>query len=111
MDIGHAIGKVKRFYDETKKLELSFFKAHDINIILEDDAIDYIIEQAVNSDAPVDSFNQQLSRDFTLGLQLIREKTGRNRFYISRQGLTSPESFIENLVKTEISSLQAKKTD
>jgi len=38
LDIGSIITKIKSFYDEIKKIELYFFKNHDINIVLEEDA-------------------------------------------------------------------------
>ncbi len=103
MDIGHAIEKIKSFYDGIKKIELSFFKEHDINIILEEDAIDHIIEQVVNTSASIDSYYEKLSQDFKLGLKLIQEKTGKNRFFISREGLTSPDKYLDELVRTELS--------
>jgi endopeptidase Clp ATP-binding regulatory subunit ClpX len=103
MDIGHAIEKIKSFYDEIKKIELSFFKEHDINIVLEENAIDFIIEQLINSSTSIDSFYDKLSGDFKLGLKLIFEKTGKNRFFINREALTSPDTYLDNLIKAELS--------
>ena len=106
MDINHAIQKIKNFYDEIKKLELSFFKSHDINIVLEDDAIDYIIEQVVKAASSIESFYDRMSGDLKLGLKLIQEKTNKNRFFISRQALMDPETFLNTLVKNELSRLK-----
>ena len=106
MDINHAIQKIKTFYDEIKKLELSFFKSHDINIVLEDDAIDYIIEQVVKLSASIASFYDRMSDDLKLGLKLIQEKTTKNRFFITRQALIDPETFINTLIKNELSMLR-----
>ncbi len=102
MDVGHIIYKVKSLYDEIKKIELSFYKKHDINIVLEDDAIDFIIEQLANPAIHIADFERQLSIDFELGLKLVREKTGRNRFFITRKALLEPETFISNLIKDEL---------
>jgi len=102
MDTGSVIKKIKSFYDEIKKIELYFFKTHDINIVLEEDAIDYIIEQLVTSEIRIDVFYKQLTEDFELGLKLVREKTERNRFFISRKALLNPESFISELIKDEL---------
>ena len=104
MDTGSVIKKIKSFYDEIKKIELYFFKTHDINIVLEEDAIDYIIEQLVTSEIRMDVFYKQLTEDFELGLKLVREKTERNRFFISRKALLNPESFISELIKDELST-------
>ncbi|MFH0998539.1 MAG: AAA family ATPase [Pseudomonadota bacterium] len=102
MDVGHIIHKVKSLYDEIKKIELSFYKKHDINIVLEDDAIDFIIEQLANPAIHIADFERQLSIDFELGLKLVREKTGKNRFFITRKALLEPETFISNLIKDEL---------
>ncbi|MCX5881553.1 MAG: AAA family ATPase [Deltaproteobacteria bacterium] len=102
MDVGHIIQKVKSLYDEIKKIELSFYKKHDINIVLEDNAIDFIIEQLANPAIHIADFERQLSIDFELGLKLVREKTGKNRFFITRKALLEPETFISNLIKDEL---------
>ena len=102
MDVGNIIQKVRSLYDEIKKMELSFYKKHDINIVLEDNAIDFIIEQLANPAIHIADFERQLSIDFELGLKLVREKTGKNRFFISRNALLEPESFISNLIKDEL---------
>ncbi len=104
MDTGSGIKKIKSFYDEIKKIELYFFKTHDINIVLEEDAIDYIIEQFVISEIHLDTFYKQLTKDFELGLKLVREKTGKNRFFVTRKALLNPESFISELIKHELST-------
>jgi len=102
MDIGRAIQKIKTYYDEIKKLELTFFKHNDINIVLEDDALDYILEQILSSSVGMESFYDQFSAAFKHGLKLILEKTGKNRFFITKQALVEPESFLNNLIKNEL---------
>ncbi len=102
MDVGSVVRKVKYFYDEAKKLELIFYKTHDMNIVLEDDAVDFIIEQFANANVTAEDIQRHLTRDFELGLRLIQEKTGRNRFFISRQALLEPDDYISHLIKTEL---------
>jgi ATP-dependent Clp protease ATP-binding subunit ClpX len=36
-------------------------------------------------------------------LNLIREKTGKNRFFITKNALFNPETFISKLIKDELS--------
>ncbi len=102
MDVGKAIDKIKSYYDEIKNIELYFFKNHDINIVLEEDAVDFIIDQFENSEIKLEDFYKQLTADFEYGLKLLREKTGRNRFFITKQALLSPEAFISNLIRDEL---------
>ena len=100
-DIGHVIEKIKSFYDEIKKIELYFYKSHDINIVLEEDAIDHIINRLVTSHNEIKDYYRQLTMNFELGLKLVREKTGKSRFFITRDALLSPEAFISSLIMGE----------
>jgi ATP-dependent Clp protease ATP-binding subunit ClpX len=102
LDIGNIITKIKSFYDEIKKIELYFFKNHDINIVLEEDAIDYIIEQLVEGSMDLKLIYQRIDEDFKYGLKLAHEKTNRNRFFITRQAMLNPEKYIANLIKQDI---------
>lgn len=104
MDIGNVIKKIKSYYDEIKKIELYFFKNHDINIVLEEDAIDFIIEQLVESFVELKIIYEKIDQDFQHGLKLAREKIGRNRFFITREALLDPEVYIANLIKDKLES-------
>ena len=102
LDIGKVIKKIKSHYDEIKKIELYFFKNHDINIVLEEDAIDFIIEKLIESPFEIEDITEKINQDFQHGLKLAREKTNRNRFFITRQALLDPEAFVGQLIKDQI---------
>jgi len=102
LDIGKVIKKIKSHCDEIKKIELYFFKNHDINIVLEDDAIDFITEKLIDSPFELKDVNEKLNRDFQHGLKLAREKTDRNRFFISRRALLDPEAYVSELIKGQM---------
>ncbi len=97
-DIDKIIRKIKSFPEEIKKIELYFYKNHDINIVMEEDAIDYVIEQFVYHSVNLDTFYRQLTTHFEYGLKLIREKTGKNRFFITREALIDPEGYVASLI-------------
>ena len=97
-DIGNAIQKIKSHYDEIKKVELYFFKNHDINIVLEEDAIDFVIEQMISSTLNLDDVYKKIESDFEHGLKLARERTGRNRYFITRNAILNPEKFVGDLI-------------
>ena len=99
MDIGNVLKKIKSYYDEIKKVELSFFKNHDINIVLEEDAIDFIIEKMIASTIHLDDVYKKIEVDFEHGLKLARERTGRNRFFLTRNAILSPEKYVAELIK------------
>jgi ATP-dependent Clp protease ATP-binding subunit ClpX len=111
MDIEKAIKKIKTFYDDIKKIELYFFKNHDINIVMEDDAVDFIIDKFEKSTHDLGELYEKLSVDFEYGLKLVREKTGKHRFFITKDALINPEAFISNLIRDELSMPDVKPGD
>jgi endopeptidase Clp ATP-binding regulatory subunit ClpX len=102
LDIGNVINKIKSYCDEIKKIELYFFKNNDINIVLEEDAIDFIIEKLIDSPFELKDVDQKINQDFQHGLKLAREKTNRNRFFITRRALLDPEAYISELIRDQI---------
>ena len=54
-----------------------------------------------NSEISVKDIYEKLTAEFEYGLKLIREKTKRNRFFLSKKALLNPEDFIKQIIKTE----------
>jgi hypothetical protein len=98
LDTGSAVRRIKSCYDEIKNAELYFFKNHDINLVLEEDAIDFLMEMVVESAFELRDVYPRLNAHFEYGLKLVREKTGRNRFFISRNTLLNPEEYIREML-------------
>jgi endopeptidase Clp ATP-binding regulatory subunit ClpX len=101
MDIENLVKHIKANYDEIKQIELYFFKNHDINIVLEEDAIDFIMEQLIEAPIRLKDIYNKVNTDFEHGLKLVREKTGRSRFFITRQALLNPEDFIRRMIQSK----------
>ena len=79
--------------------------------MLEEDAIDFIMEQIVNKAVALDTIAQQLNANFELGLKLVMEKTGQNRFFINREALVNPESFIGGLIRNGLTTKELPATE
>ena len=69
------------------------------DIVIEDDAADFIIEHFMHSNLKTEDLYEKLDDDFEHGLKLVREKTEQNRFYISKEALVSPETYIKKLLQ------------
>jgi ATP-dependent Clp protease ATP-binding subunit ClpX len=102
-DISGIFDQFRDFYEQIKTMEMQFLKKHGINIVFEEDAIDYIILQWQRFKTDLDAIYKQLSLNLEYGLKLVREKTGRNRFFLTRQALEAPEEFISQLLKEAMS--------
>ena len=105
MDIGTAIGAIKTFHEKIKEIELKFFKTHEINIVLEEGTIDYLMGELADGGTTVEGIYRKLTDDFKDGLKLILEKTGKNRFFISKESLLAPEAYLDTLIRNELRQL------
>ena len=100
-EIGNAVEKIKYLYDKIKKIEFDFYRKHDINVLLEDDAIDFLLQGLSGGKINFTTIYDKLTEDFEYGLKLIREKTDRNRFFLSKKALTNPENYLNQTIKAE----------
>jgi hypothetical protein len=107
-EIGSAVRKIKFFYDQIKKIEIDFYNKHDINIVLEEDAVDGILEKLASGVMNERDVYEKISADFEYGLKLIREKTEKNRFFLSKEALTHPEVFLDQIIKAEFNKNNIK---
>ena len=98
-DIETVFSKFVHYYDEIKAIELQFLKKHGINIVFEEEAVDTILRMWLENGISIDSVYNQLSSTLEYGLKLVREKTGRNRFFLTAKALTAPEDYIRSLLK------------
>ena len=99
VDIGGAVGKIKTFCDQIKEIGFLFFKNQDINIVIENDAADFIIEQAIlRSNFNPKKIHKHLENYFEYGFKLVYERTGRNRFFITKEAIIAPDEYINRLL-------------
>lgn len=102
MEIEDAVKQVKRFYDNVKEMELEISKNYDLNVVFEEDAADFLIQQFIEHNATTDEILSKIYNDFFDGFNLIREKTGKARFFLSRKALTDHENYLNELIRKEI---------
>lgn len=102
MEIEDAVKKIKRFHDSVREIELEVSKSYDMNIVFEEDAIDFLIEQFVRHQATSEEILTRLYDNYYDGLNLIREKTGKSRFFLSKTSLIDHETYLNDLIRKEI---------
>lgn len=102
VEIGMAVRKVKADYLRIRNIEQNFYNTHDINIVFEDDAIEYLVKKISDHSLNNDMIYHKLTDDFEYGLKLLREKTGKNRFFISEYALKHPAAYLDRLIRKEL---------
>ncbi len=99
---GYAIETLHSHYEDVKKLEVNFFSKFGMHVLFDEDAVDFLMDQILTADATGEEIFTKIAGDFELGLALIREKTGKTHFFITREALLAPERFLDDLIKEEL---------
>jgi hypothetical protein len=97
--VGTVIAKIASYYDQVKKVEAYFQKTHDLNIELDESAIDLVMLRMVASQTALGDFYKELTTNFEYGFKLVRDRVGQNTFQITKKALENPDGFFEDLVK------------
>jgi ATP-dependent Clp protease ATP-binding subunit ClpX len=98
MDVNSAFEEVIATYYQIRGFEKSFLERHDIEITLDDEAMDLLLTWVVKESKDVTEILSNLDGLFEPALQLIRDKTGVSSFSISKQGIDDPEDYLNHLI-------------
>ncbi|MCP4024451.1 MAG: AAA domain-containing protein [Desulfobacteraceae bacterium] len=102
MEIEDAVRQIKRFHDSVKEIEVEISKSYDLNIVFEEDAIDFLIEQFTDHNATNEEILTKIYENYYDGFNLIREKTGKSRFFLTKSALTDHETYLNDLIRKKI---------
>jgi endopeptidase Clp ATP-binding regulatory subunit ClpX len=99
MDFPQAADEVSLKVRQIQEFALDFFDRFGIGLTFTDEGVDALLEKAWQAGRSVRSVCEDLSKDFKYGFELVREKTGLNRFIITPEAVTDPERYIHNLLQ------------
>ncbi|MCF8092680.1 MAG: AAA family ATPase [Desulfotignum sp.] len=102
MEIDDAIKQIKKCHDAVKEIELEISKSAGLNIIFDEDAIDFLMVQFIDHGVSSEDILSKFYHSYYDGLNLIKEKTGNNRFFLSKTDLMDSEAFLNDLIRKEI---------
>ncbi len=103
VEINEAVRRIKSFHDSIKEIQLTMAKEYDFDITFEEDAVDFLMEQYIDHNATNEEIIFHLHENFHDGLNLIREKTGKYQFTMTREALSDHNTYLTNLIKKELS--------
>ena len=82
-----------------KTYEKAFLKDSGITIAFEESALDRLLEMVLCKDIPVNVLCESMFKSYHHGLNLIREKNGKDTFILTREAIEDPEGYLEKLIR------------
>jgi endopeptidase Clp ATP-binding regulatory subunit ClpX len=106
-DVNTVFEEVADVKRQIEELEREFDRKHHILLTFDEEAIDQMTVVAFEEDEKGVSVCARLSKDLEHGLKLIRDKTGKTEFTISKEAIKDPEGFLNVLIR----DVYSKKSD
>jgi endopeptidase Clp ATP-binding regulatory subunit ClpX len=103
-DVNSAFDEFSSVYEQIKIEESSLFNESDIHVSFNDEAIDELIRLAVETDQEAGILAYQLAKKLEYGLKLVRDRSGMERFVITKEAVTDMEKYINDLMKRHYSA-------
>ncbi len=73
-----------------------------VTLFFEEDAIDFLMTQFIEHQVSSEDILSNLYNAFYDGLNLIKEKTGKNRFFLTKENLQDSEAYLNDLIRKEL---------
>lgn len=98
-DIDLAFKQLARYIEEIKVFERHFFEETGLRCQFSDEAMDVLLTQAIKRDLDITSICGKFAKDLELGLKLVKDRTGKNTFQITKEALSTPEDFVRKIIQ------------
>jgi len=82
-----------------KEFERTFSHRNEVHIHFSEEAIDELVEKIWLEAIDPKDYLRQAFQNYEHGLKLIKEKTGRQEFLISAEGMANPDIFLNRLIR------------
>ena len=99
IELGVVLEDMLVMSDAVRTYEKEFFEESGINIRFEEQAIDRLLEMALEKETPINELCHAVFKNYQQGLKLVQEKTGHNGYTITKEAIRNPEGFLNRLIK------------
>ncbi len=99
IDMHASIEELLFIIEQIRNYEEAFLDKYGIKIVFRDDAVDQIIERSRQEGNTAYVVCNNLTKSYQYALKIIQNRTGRSTFHLPAQAVSTPELFINRLVK------------
>lgn len=86
-------------YNQIRVFEDDFHERHGFKIHFSEEAVNKIINEALQRDTTATAICSEISRDYDYGFKLVSERTGQTQFILPEKAATQPDAYLEDLIR------------
>ncbi len=98
-DVNTVCEEVVEVQRQVEDFERDFQRRQGIQLQFSNEAIDRVIEIALDEDGKGTAICTRLLKDYEHGMKLIRDKIGRREFIITKEAVDDPEGYLNRIIR------------
>jgi ATP-dependent Clp protease ATP-binding subunit ClpX len=98
-DLKAAFQAMGSLHEQVQHFEARFQEDHDLTLHFDDDAVDEILQEALNLEVPALTVCQNLADDLEHALKLLRDRTSQDSFLLTRAALGNLDAYLNQVIR------------
>ena len=99
LPIESIMDEVVLLYNQIREFEGDFQKNYRFTLHFDEEAVNQIIEEALQRDSSASAICLGISRDFDYGFKLINDRCGQTDFIMPRKAVLQPGVYLDELIR------------
>lgn len=97
--VEELLNTVILFCNQIRMFENDYYERHGFKIVFDDEAVNEIIERAIERNKSASAICLEISRDFDYGFKLIMDRSGQMQFSLPREAVVHNETYLDELIR------------
>ncbi len=86
-------------YNQVRVFEDAFYERHGFRLHFQEEAIDAIIEAALQREMTASALCREIAKDYDYGFRLVAERSGQTRFLLPKKAVLQPDEYLDWLIR------------
>ncbi|MDI6851999.1 MAG: AAA family ATPase [Deltaproteobacteria bacterium] len=98
-DLKGAFEEMGHMYQQVRRFEEKFSEENELEMHFDEDAVDEILWQAITRETSAYSVCQGQAKDLEHALKLVRERTSKESFLLTRDAILNLDSYLNQIIR------------
>ncbi len=98
-DMTAAFEAMGRLYQQVRHFEDRFQEEHRLTLHFDAEAVDQILQEALDREIPALSVCQSLAKDLEHALKLVRDRTSQDSFLLTREAIEDLDAYLNQVIR------------
>ena len=88
-----------RLYQQVRHFEERFQEEHHLTLHFDAEAVDQILQEALDLEVPALSVCQNLAKDLEHALKLVRDRTSQDSFLLTKEAIEDLDAYLNQVIR------------